>query len=101
MHIILSEKHALQKLDIDIDQFACNVHFFLKLSSARREDYAALEELTNVTVWYALQHVSSRWLTLKPVILRLLEQWKTLKEYFIIFLPRQKNFKREIECMHH
>ena len=26
------------------------------------------------------------------------EQWKNLKEYFIIFLPRQKNFKREIEC---
>ena len=26
------------------------------------------------------------------------EQWKNLKEYFIIFLPRQKNLKREIEC---
>ena len=35
---------------------------------------------------------------LKPVILRLPEQWKNLKEYFIIFLPWQKNFKREIEC---
>ena len=69
-----------------------------KLPSARREDYAALEELTNVTAWYALRHVSSRWLTLKPVILRLLEQWKNLKEYFMILLPRQKNFKREIEC---
>ena len=61
-------------------------------------DYAALEELTNVTAWYALRHVSSRWLTLKLVILRSLEQWKDLKEYLIIFLPRQKNFEREIEC---
>ena len=71
-HVHNTYRKALQKLDIDIDQFAYDVHFF-KLSSARREDYAALEELTNITAWYALQHVSSRWLTLKPVILRLLE----------------------------
>ena len=83
----------MQKLDTDIDQFACDVHFFFKLSSARREDYAALEEVTNVTAWYALRHVSSRWLTLKPVILRLLEKWKNL----ITFLPQQKSFKRVIE----
>ena len=68
-HVHNTFRKALQKLDIDIDQFACDVHFFFKLSSARREDYAALEELTNVTAWYALRHVSSRWLTLKLVIL--------------------------------
>ena len=68
-HVHNTFRKALQKLDIDIDQFACDVHFFLKLSSARREDYATLEELTNVTAWYALRHVSSRWLTLKLVIL--------------------------------
>ena len=59
-HVRNTFQKALQRLDIDIDQFACDVQFFFKLSSARREDYAALEELTNVTAWYALQHVSSR-----------------------------------------
>ena len=76
-HVHNTFRKALQKLDIDTDQFACDVHFFFKLSSARREDYTALEEVTNATAWYALRHVSSRWPALKPVIRRLLEQsWR-------------------------
>ena len=46
-HVHNTFRKALQKLDIN--QFACDVHFFFKLSSARREDYAVLEELTNFT----------------------------------------------------
>jgi hypothetical protein len=34
---------------------------------------------------------------MKYVALRCLEQWKNLKEYFLKFLPKQKNFKREVE----
>ena len=80
-HVHNTFQKALQKLDIDTDQFTCDVHFFFKLSSARREDYAALEETTNATAWYALPHVSSRWPALRPVILRLLEQSKNVNEY--------------------
>ena len=34
---------------------------------------------------------------MKYVAVQCLEQWPNLKEYFLNFLPKQKNFKREIE----
>ena len=80
----------------DIDDFFCDVHFFFKLSSARREDYASLEELTGVAAEYAKKHGETRWVSMKYVAVRCLEQWKNIEEYFLKFLPKQKNFKREI-----
>lgn len=44
-----------------------------------------------------LRYVSSRWLSLKPAILRILNQWANLKHYFITFLLTVKNFKNEIQ----
>jgi len=43
------------------------------------------------------KHAETRWVSMKYVALRCLEQWKNLKEYFLKFLPKQKNFKREVE----
>ena len=37
----------------DLDDFFNDLHFFFKLSSARREDYASLETVTNVVAQYA------------------------------------------------
>ena len=34
---------------------------------------------------------------MKYMAVQCLEQWPNLKEYFLKFLPKQKNFKREIE----
>ena len=35
----------LKKQDIDLDQFVIDLHFFFKLSAARREDYLKMSEL--------------------------------------------------------
>lgn len=43
-----------------------------------------------------LRHVSSRWLSLKKVLVRILDQWDNLQNYFLKFLPKEKNFAREI-----
>lgn len=40
-------KKALKELAFDIDQFAVETHS-LKLSSAKREDYAIMEEVDNL-----------------------------------------------------
>ena len=66
------------------------------LSSARGEDYASLENVTNVVAQYAKKHVERWWLSTKYVALGLLEQWPNLKEYFLNFLPKQSNFESEI-----
>ena len=79
-----------------LDDFFNDLHFFFKLSSARREDYASLENVTNIVAQYSKKHVETRWLSKKYVALRLLEQWPNLKKYFLNFLPNQSNFKSEI-----
>ena len=84
-------------LPIDIYQFAVDLHGFLKLSSARREDYSNLQDLTEVASQCVLRHSSVRWLTLKFVLVRIIEQWTNLTEYFCKYIPKQKEFKSSIK----
>ena len=63
---------------------------FFKLSSARREDYSNLQDLTEVASQYVLRHSSVKWLTLKFVLVRIIEQWTNLTEYFCKYIPKQK-----------
>lgn len=90
-------RKGVQAFDFDIDGFVLDSSFFFKLSACRREDYLAMEVVTDLAARFALRHVTSRWLSLRKACLRLLEQWSNLQEYFLNFLPTQKNFKREIE----
>ena len=69
-----SFKHGVKSLPTDIDQFTVDLHGFFKLSSAQREDYKEIEDVTDVTSHYALRHSSVRWLTLKFVLVRIIEQ---------------------------
>ena len=82
---ILEEKEST----FGLDDFFNDLHFFIKLSRARREDYASLENVTNVVAQYAKKHVETRWLSMKYVVLPLVEQWPNL--------PKHGNFKSEVE----
>ena len=53
-----SFKKGISKLPLNIDQFAVNLYSFFKLSSARREDYTKLQELTEAAAEYVLRHSS-------------------------------------------
>ena len=41
---------------IEVEQFLTDVHFFFKLSSARREDFREVESVTNVAAEFALKY---------------------------------------------
>ena len=71
-------------------RFLFNMHVFFKMASARREDYNHLEDVTEVTANNVLCHSSVHLLTMKHVLVRIIEQWPNLKEYVITFLPKQK-----------
>ena len=86
-----------KKGTFDQEDFFTDIHSFFKLSSTRREDCTFLESVTGVVAEYAKKHAERRWFFMKYVAVRCLEQWPNLKEYFLKFLPKQKNFKREIE----
>lgn len=87
---------GLAKIPFDFDKLAVNLHFFFKHSSARRKDFELCELETDLETQVMLRHVSSRWLSLRKTLIRIVEQWKNLKEYFLVFLPKEKNFEKEI-----
>ena len=67
-------RKGVLKLEMNVDEFFHDIFFFFKHSSARREDYASVEEVTKVVARYAMQHTETRWLTMKYVAVRILEQ---------------------------
>ena len=91
LHIVNSAfRKSITDLTMDIDQYACDLHFFFKYSSARREDLkharsswrccmVCFKALFNKVVYY---HKSNRVLELR----------KNLCEYFLKLLPKQKKF---------
>ena len=75
VHIVL--RKGLEALPFDIDSFFNDIHFFsFKLSSARWEDYACLESVTNVSAAYAMKHTETRCLSMNYIYVHVLEQWK-------------------------
>lgn len=74
-----------------IEDYAHNVYKWFKQSAARRQDYKHSQELLAVSENYFLQFVNSRWLTLAPVMKRLIEQHEALKHYFLKFIPKYQN----------
>ena len=59
-----------------------DIHSFFKISSARREDFKFIQLEEEVETHTFLRHVPSWWLTLGPVVDRLIEQWEPLQKYF-------------------
>ena len=78
-----SFKSRVRTLPIDM-------YGFFKVSSGRREHYKNVEGITDATAQYVLRHSSVRWLTMKYVLIRIIEQWENLREYFCNFVPKQK-----------
>ena len=58
--------------------------------SAKREDYTNLVDITNLVAEFANKHIETRWLSMKYVAVRILEQWVNLKEYFLTFLSKHE-----------
>ena len=88
LHIVHNSfRYGILALSFDVDRYTRDIHFFLNLSAGRRADYKKMESVTNIVSHYAQKHVLTRWVTLKKVVVRLLEQHENLKEYFLTYLP--------------
>ena len=86
-------RKGVSSLTCNVDQFAEDIHFFF--SSCQ-----PLAELI-IKAWlvaeYAPKHSTIRWVTLQKVLVRLIEQYDNLKEYFFTFLPTTSSFKANVE----
>ena len=65
---------------LDSDQVATDLHFFFKRSTARREDYKMVENITEVTMHYMKKHVESPWLSIDRSLVQILEQMENLRK---------------------
>ena len=56
-----------------------------------------MQDLTNITAHFLKQPSATRWIAMKYVAVRVLDQYLNIKEYFLKFLPKQKTFRSTVE----
>ena len=81
------------KDNVNVDQFAIDLHFFFKLSAVRREYYRVLHKLTDMTMHYVIKHCQTCWVSLDKVLVRMTKQYQNFKEYVLKTLPMLPGFK--------
>ena len=57
--------------------------FTLMQSAARRIEYSQSESITGISSKFMIRYVKTRWLSLEKVLIKVIEQWPNLKEYFL------------------
>ena len=68
LHIVHNAfEHGLKFLNFNAEQFIVDINSFFKLSSARREDFRALEEIAELPAHFTIKHSSTRWVNLKKM----------------------------------
>ena len=72
---------------LECGSVCCRHPFFFKLSATCRADYKSMVKITDVVAEYAMKHSTTSWVTLWKVLVRLIEQYDNLKEYFLTFSP--------------
>ena len=76
--------NGMKFLNFDVEQFIVEINCFFKLSSVHRDDFRALEEVTELPAQFTIKHSSTCCVTLKKVAVRILKQWENLIEYFLV-----------------
>ena len=98
LHIVHNAfRKGVSSLRFNVDQFALDINFFFKLSASRRAAYQKISEVTDIVAEHALKHSTTRWVTLRRVLVRLIEQYENLKQYFLVFLPFKSTFKSTVQ----
>ena len=54
-------------------------------------------DITDVVDEYVMKYSRTRWVTLRKVLVRWIEQYYNLKEYFLTFLPMTSSFKANLK----
>lgn len=71
-------KHAMMVLPVEVLDLIKNIYSMLK-SSNKAEDFKILQENLDLLIHKILRYVATRWLSMKEVIDRIIEQWKAIE----------------------
>ena len=67
-------------------------HFCFKYSAGGREDFAKVSDTTGILSRHLEKHCTSQWISLDKFLVKLIEQYDNLKEYFLNTLPTLPGF---------
>ena len=99
LHIVHNgSRKGISSLWFNVGEFALDIHFLLKLSAGRTVDYQRTSELTDIVAEYTLKSSTTRWVTLRRVLVRLTDQYENLKQYFLVFLPTTSTFNSAVQA---
>lgn len=79
----LCASNACKKLPRSCEDLARNVYAEFKNSSKRQHLFKKFQSFLDIDVHKILRPAQTRWLSLKAVVSRILEQWAALELYFI------------------
>ena len=85
-------KSLQSEAGIDLDQIVLDLYGFFKYSAKRIKDYLSVKEFTDLQGRRMLKHVSTRWVSIQDVLIRILEQLPNLVKYFLTDLPNEPGF---------
>ncbi|KAK7476106.1 hypothetical protein BaRGS_00032660 [Batillaria attramentaria] len=82
-HLIhISAQKASAQLAVKIDELLVDVFYYIDNCSTRLRNLKAIQVYHEVQAQKILKHVSTRWLSLRTCLPRLLENWDALREFF-------------------
>lgn len=84
LHIIHNAaKHGLDTLAFDVEVIAIKIYNFFCIYTVRTENLKEFCDFMQIEFRNLLYHSSTRWLSLYPVINRILQMFPALKSYFL------------------
>lgn len=86
-HVHNAVSYAIDALDEDVEEFTVNIFGFFKHRAGLWEEFQGIQKILEIEEHRILRFVSTRWLSILPVISRLLEQWDALVKFFLDTLP--------------
>jgi len=92
LHLIHNSfKIGIHSTNWSIEEFVNNLAIWFRHSPSRREDYLKTSKtLSNTTGKFIPHLTTTRWLEIRSILERVIEQWANLEEYFLRFIPINK-----------
>ena len=80
--IAIAAKNAAKTLPMDISERLVDIYYFLKHSAKRQGELSDIKHDHGVRDLRVLKYCPTRWLSLRQCLVRLLELWAPLREFF-------------------
>ncbi len=78
----LCASHACEKLPRSVEDLVRDIYSHFAHSAKRLAEYERFQSFTNIEPHKLLKPAQTRWLSLEQCVVRVLEQWPALEEYF-------------------